>query len=332
LVIPYADRIGRRRVFLGTLIGTAFATLLTAFAQTPTHFVLCQMLTRTFFVAGSAIAFVMVAEEFPANHRGWGVGMLGALGASGHGVAMLLFSQIDHLPYGWRTLYLIGVVPLLIFPVFRRHLPETQRFKHHQADGDTDSGSYSMAPLLGLVREYPARALGVSLSGFVPAVGMVGAFQFTGYFTQTVHGWTPGQYAFMIFCGGALGIGGNIVAGRLSDLFGRRAVGMVLLGSFPFWVALFYNGPSWVVPIAWIGFLFGSSGGRMILRTLATELFPTAQRASASGLFIILEALGSQSPLAHWCSSSIRRQAGGNSRRSVTESRRRQPTGPNDSE
>jgi hypothetical protein len=30
----------------------------------------------------------------------------------------------------------------------------------------------------------------------------------------------------------------------------------------------------------------------MILRTLATELFPTAPRASASGLFIILEALG----------------------------------------
>ena len=55
---------------------------------------------------------------------------------------------------------------------------------------------------------------------------------------------------------------------------------------------LFYNGPSWVVPIAWIGFLFGSSGGRMILRTLSTELLPTAQRASASGLFAILEALG----------------------------------------
>ena len=30
----------------------------------------------------------------------------------------------------------------------------------------------------------------------------------------------------------------------------------------------------------------------MILRTLATELFPTAQRASASGLFTILEAVG----------------------------------------
>ena len=59
------------------------------------------------------------------------------------------------------------------------------------------------------------------------------AFQFTGYFTQTVHGWSPGQYAAMVFFGGAIGIGGNIVAGKLADRFGRRSVGFALLGTFP---------------------------------------------------------------------------------------------------
>lgn len=128
MLIPYADRIGRRRVFLISLAGTAMATALTAFTQTPGQFVLCQMLTRTFFVTGSAIAFVFIAEEFPAEHRGWGVGMLGALGSTGHGIAMGLFSQIDNLPYGWRSLYLIGVVPLLLLPYFRKRIPETERF------------------------------------------------------------------------------------------------------------------------------------------------------------------------------------------------------------
>jgi putative MFS transporter len=291
-LIPYADRIGRRRIFLTTLVGTALSTLLTAFTQTPEQFVVCQMITRTFFVTGSAIAFVVIAEEFPAAHRGWGIGMLGALGASGHGVAMALFSQIDRLPYGWRTLYAIGVVPILLLPYFRRRVPETQRFDAHDAESTDETGSYSLAPLLGLVSEFPARALGIAIAGFLPAVGLVGAFQFTGYFTQTVHGWSPGQYAAMVFFGGAIGIGGNIVGGKLADRFGRRAVGITLLGSFPFWVALFYNGPGWAVPIAWIGFLFGSQGGRVILRTLATELFPTSQRATATGLFIIFEALG----------------------------------------
>jgi putative MFS transporter len=293
VVIPYADRIGRRRVFLATVAGTAVATLLTAFSQTSTQFVICQMVTRTFFVAGTAIAFVMIAEEFPAQHRGWGIGMLGALGAAGHGIAMGLFSQIDRLPYGWRTLYFIGMVPLLVLPLMARRLPETDRFtRHRKAMGNEADGGYSLAPLVAMASEYPARAIGIATAGFLPAVGLVGAFQFTGLFTQTVHGWSPGQYAAMVVFGGAIGIGGNIVAGRLGDVFGRRAVGIVLLGSFPFWVALFYNGSGWVLPVAWIGFLFGSQGGRVILRTMATELFPTSQRASASGLYTIAEALG----------------------------------------
>ncbi len=291
-LIPYADRIGRRRIFLLTLVGTALATMLTAVAQTPNQFVICQMITRTFFVSGSAVAFVIIAEEFPAHHRGWGIGMLGALGASGHAVAMLLFSQIAYLPYGWRSLYAIGVVPLLLLPFFRRRIPETARFGRQDESSAEEIKGYSLTPLLGLVREYPARALGIAFSGFLPSVGLVGAFQFTGYFTQTVHGWSPGQYAAMVVVGGALGIGGNIVAGHLADRFGRRVVGISLLGSVPLWVALFYNGPSVTVPLAWIGFLFGASGGRVILRALSTELFPTSQRASASGLFAILDATG----------------------------------------
>ncbi len=290
-LIPYADRIGRRRVFLISLVGTAISTLATAFAQTPTQFVICQMITRSFFVTGSAIAFVIIAEEFPADHRGWGIGMLGALGATGHGIAMGLFSQIDVLPYGWRSLYAIGIIPLILVPFFRRRIPETNRFERHEA-AVSDEGNYSLAPLAALLKEFPARTIGIAIAGFLPSVGLVGAFQFTGYFTQTVHGWTPGQYAAMVVFGGALGIGGNIVAGNLADRFGRRAVGITLLGSVPFWVALFYNGPGWAVPIAWIGFLFGSQGGRVILRTLSTELFPTSQRASASGIFTILEAIG----------------------------------------
>ena len=291
-LIPYADRVGRRRVYLVSLVGTAIATLLTAFCQTPMQFVVCQMVTRTFFVAGSAIAFVMIAEEFPALHRGWGIGMLGALAATGHGIAMGFFSMIDILPYGWRSLYAVGIVPLLLLPYFRRRIPETKRFEAHIEQTKSENGSFSLMPLFALYRDFPARTVGIALIGFVPAVGLIGAFQFTGYVTQILRGWSPGQYASMVVFGGALGIAGNIVAGRLADRFGRRVVGISLLGSFPFWVALFYNGPGWAMPIAWIGFLFASQGGRVILRTLATELFPTSQRASATGLYTILEAIG----------------------------------------
>ena len=64
---------GKHVTALSVAAAVIVATLLTAFSQTSTQFVICQMITRTFFVAGSAIAFVMVAEEFPAPHRGWGI-------------------------------------------------------------------------------------------------------------------------------------------------------------------------------------------------------------------------------------------------------------------
>jgi putative MFS transporter len=294
LVIPFADRVGRRRVFLISVAITSLATFLTGLSQTAEQFVALQMFTRTFFVAGSAVAFVMITEEYPATHRGWGIGMLGALGVCGHGLAMLLYSVSEHLPYGWRALYFIGLVPVLFLPWFRRKVPETARFSAHaasvQQDGTGPSGWAK--PLLELAATHPARALGIALVGFVPAIGLISAFQFTGYFTQTVHGWSRGEYAAMVFLAGGLGIIGNVAAGRLGDRFGRRRVGILLLGSFPFFAAGFYNGPGWSLPITWIGLVFASSGGRVILRALASELFPTSQRASASGLFAILDTAG----------------------------------------
>jgi putative MFS transporter len=294
LVIPFADRIGRRRVFLISVMITSLATFLTGLSQTAEQFVALQMFTRTFFVAGSAVAFVMITEEYPAEHRGWGIGMLGALGVCGHGLAMLLYSVSEHLPYGWRALYFVGLVPVLFLPWFRRKVPETARFSAHAAslrEAGTRPTSWAR-PLLELAATHPARAAGIALVGFVPAIGLISAFQFTGYFTQTVHGWSRGEYAAMVVLAGGLGIIGNVAAGRLGDRFGRRRVGIVLLGSFPFFAAGFYNGPGWSLPITWIGLVFASSGGRVILRALATELFPTSQRASASGLFAILDTTG----------------------------------------
>lgn len=297
LLIPFADRLGRRRVFLASLVLTALCTFATAFARTADEFVALQMLTRIFFVTGSAVAFVIVTEEYPAKHRGWGMGMLGALGVSGHGLAMLLYSGVEWLPYGWRFVYGVGLLPLLLFPFFRRRVPETERFGRHAealaaagvpANGVRDA----LRPLLELARRAPARAGGIALLGFVPSVGAVCAFQLTGYYTQQVLGWQPAAYAAMVFVGGALGIVGNLVAGQLGDRWGRRIVGATLLGTFPLWVGLFYNGPSWLVPVVWVGLVFSSQGGRVILRSLSAELFPTSERASASGLFAILETLG----------------------------------------
>jgi putative MFS transporter len=294
LVVPFADRIGRRRVFLACVVGVSLGTFLTAFARGPVDFVVLQMLTRGFILAGSAVAVVIVTEEFPAEHRGWGIGMLGALGSCGHGLGAALFAAIDVLPYGWRALYAIGLCPLLLLPFFRRGIEETGRFTRAvgSAHGLSGHGVGWYRPLIGLARTYPGRAAALALSGGLVAIGEAAVFQFPGYFTQTVHGWSPGQFSAMVILGGGVGIIGHVVAGRLGDRIGRRTVGAIFFGLFPFFAWTFYQGPGgWSIPIAWVLFVFCGTAGDVIVRALSTELFPTSHRGTAAGWLTLVQTL-----------------------------------------
>jgi MFS family permease len=289
LIVPFADRLGRRRLFLGCVVGSSVGTFLTAFAGTAVAFVVLQMATRTFLLAGAAVAFVIITEEFPAAHRGWGIGILGALGACGHGLGAALFAAIDRLPHGWRDLYAVGLLPLFLLPVFRRGIAETARFARHAGvQGSTEW----WRPLVALARTHPGRAGALALAGGLVAVGESAVFQFTGYFTQSVLGWTPGEFSTMVIVGGAVGIIGHVVAGRLGDRIGRRTVGLMAFGLFPAFAWLFYQGPrGWGVPAAWIAFVFCGSAGDIVVRSLSTELFPTSHRGTSAGWLSLVQTM-----------------------------------------
>ncbi len=293
LLLPIADRIGRRRMFLGSLVGLSLATFCSAFAPGIDSFIALQMLSRTFMVTCSATAFVIVTEEFPAAHRGWGIGILGALAALGYGLGLLLFAGIDFLPYGWRAMYVVGLTPLLLLPRFRRGVEETHRFRQRRERTRTEGWLEGWwAPLRSLMLANPWRTLAIGAIGSLASAGHAVAFNFSAYFVQAEHGWAPGQYTAMAVVAGAVGIIGHPWAGRMADRRGRRAVGFALLGAYPLLTLAFYHGPGWMLPLVWIPLIFALTGGSTIVRALATELFPTSHRGTSSGFLQLSEAGG----------------------------------------
>jgi len=297
LVLPFADRMGRRRVFLGAVLCMSVGTFATAWSQSPIQFVVLQFVTRGAMLTAVATALVIASEEFPAEHRGWAIGMLSGLAGLGYGLGALLFAFVERLPYGWRALYFVGFIPLLLLPSFRRNLSETRRFEDFRANLSSEESERSglgawLRPLAKLVRTDRRRTLGLGAAALIHAIGSIAVFQYSAVHAQTVHGWEPWRYSLVIVGGGVIGIGGNIVAGRLGDRLGRRRVGFAFLLPYPLFVALYYLGPSWGLWLAFGCFVFCGAVGEVVQRAFATELFATSHRGSAAGGLILVQTLG----------------------------------------
>lgn len=296
-LLPLADRIGRRRLLLLSLAGMSIGSLLTALAQSPVQFVAAQIGTRSFIISAAVTSFVMISEEFPAANRGWGIGILGGVGAVGFGLGTLLYGFVEWLPFGWRTLYLIGLLPLLFLPMIARGLRETARFTATQsanADGLSDG---MLQPIANLLRGNPRRVVAVALIGFLANAGIGPAFQFVSQFLQIERGWTPGSFAAFSIAFGAFAVLGNPIAGRLSDKFGRRIVASAVLVLFPLATMAFYLGPPNLVALPWTMMVLLAMASSVCVRTLATEVFPTAYRGTGAGMIALIETVGATAGL-----------------------------------
>jgi MFS family permease len=281
-----ADLVGRRRLLLITIFGQAVATLATGFVQDYHQFLACQFATRAFGYAEEMLCFVVVAEEVAAQARGWASGTLATMDYAGAGVAALIFAAIAYIPYGWRSLYVIGSLPIFLVGFLRRYLPETQRFETRSKDKAFSSRIGAAFDMLGKLRhEHPRRLttllIGIAAYGFAlwPSVVMGPKY------LQTALHYTPLQTTLLTVVGGVIAAVLNIIAGRLSDRLGRRAVAVATVIVSALCYGAFYSGFAWkYTALMWAPGFFGFLCADALYAGLSAELFPTAYRATVSGL------------------------------------------------
>jgi putative MFS transporter len=302
LVTPLADVFGRRRLLLYTVVAYTLFTGLAAISPTANFFVACEMLARVFAGAEGTVALVILSEEVDAGVRGWAIGLLSAVASVGFGIAALAFAGINVMPYGWRGLYALALIPLILIIPLRQVLPESRRFEREQRAG---SGPRNiLTPLKALFSAYPGRLTMLVGASFLGNMGGNPQGFFFSKYLQEAHGWSPGNVSSLYFMGGALGIMGSIIAGRLSDRFGRRRMGAILYilaATFALWLYSSYSSARFALPLIgsfsaviplWIFQVFCDVASTTIGYAYGVELFPTSYRSTAGSVLSVTGTTG----------------------------------------
>jgi MFS family permease len=287
-----ADRRGRRGLLLFTILAYTVATAATGLSQGVTAFVGFQLLAMVFLMTELSLSQVVITEEFPRDFRAHGQAILGAFGALGAGIAAMLFPLFQGTAVGWRGLYFVGLLPLLLVAWLRRALPETRRFERARVDGRADEARLAdlLAPALR-VRFVVLVALAIATSA---AAGP--AFAFASYRATQEFGRSPTEVSAMILMGGGLGLGGWFVFGSLAERLGRRAVGLLSFTGVALAITFFYRA-GWL-QTAFAAMVFAEAGTALTTNALGTELFPTQIRSTAKSWVTAAGFIGSMLGLA----------------------------------
>src|SRR5712692_9596495 len=277
-----ADRIGRTRSLMASILVYSLASGACGVSQT----ILQLAIFRTILGLGMGgewnTGAALIAETWPAEHRGKALGLMQSTWAIGEMFAVAVTALV--LPrFGWRAVFFVGILPALAVFWIRRSVPESPIWLQHTRQ---KRGS------LRLLWRKDIRGKGL-LATTMNACGMFG---YWGLFT-----WIPAYLSLPVEQGGrgldlmktttwllTMGIGkwlGYALFGFFADSVGRRRSYMAYLIVAAALVPLYgvARTPAWLLLLGPLVAFFGT-GYFSGFSAIVSELFPTEIRATAMGL------------------------------------------------
>ena len=277
-LVRLADRWGRRRVLTITILGYASFTFFTGFSQSPYDFAFFQFCARIFLIAEWTLSMVFAAEEFPADRRGFVIGVIQAATAFGAIICAAMVPLLLQTAYGWRTVYLVGVIPLLLLAYARRGLKETERFSHYAAKRPTTKRRFFAI----FHTAHKKRVLQMALIWGLTYMCTQPAVIFWKEFAVNERGFTDGQVGLAVAVASLGALPLVFFVGKLIDEWGRRRGAILIYLAMALSVVPAYQLRNfWALTVSLMVAIFAAVALLTLLNTFTTELFPTEIRGDA---------------------------------------------------
>jgi AAHS family 3-hydroxyphenylpropionic acid transporter len=136
LLLPrMADRFGRRRIMLLTLIATPVCSLGAAIATRTGWFIVCEVVAYAEIGAAMTSSFVMMAEALPIDERSRGQGIANFAHGLGGALCVILAPLLASFAVSWRWLFVLPGAAVIFVPMMIRALPESQRWERAASAG-----------------------------------------------------------------------------------------------------------------------------------------------------------------------------------------------------
>jgi len=278
LLVRLADKWGRRRVLAITILGYALFTFLTGISPNAYYFTLFQFLGRIFLIAEWALSMVIAAEEYPAEQRGFVLGVLQAFNSLGSITCAAIAPILLASPFGWRTVYLVGIIPLLLLAYVRRGLRETKRFADYSA-----SRKETKRPLAAILRSpYRRRVLQMAIIWGLTYMCTNTVVVFWKEYAIAEAGFTDADVAKALAIASLIAMPFIFSIGKLLDAWGRRRSAILIYSISAVFVVLAYQLTHfWILTLCLSLAIFAAIALLALLNAYTTELFPTDMRADA---------------------------------------------------
>ncbi len=288
-----ADRFGRRRAMIGSILVYSIFTAACGLAQTLWQFGIFRFLLGLGMGGEWTSGAALVSETWPDKHRAKAIALMQSGWAFGYAAAALVVAFI--LPrFGWRAVFLIGVFPALLTLWIRRNIQESEIWIKSRVS------EKARTP----IREVFRGRLALT-TAMLTLLSLSVLFAYWGF-----NLWMP-AYLSLPTARGGLGLSvsittllvvtmqvstffGYICFGYIADAVGRRKTFVVYMfaAALPL---LLYSAIQNILLLLVLGPIIAFFGTGVLsgFGTVAAEMYPTSVRAMAQGFTFNVGRVGS---------------------------------------